>query len=131
MKSSSFHFGQVGQSPGRRKAARVRLGLPGRVIFVTGHESCRLENLSRTGARITVAYDAPAVCDSAVIMVEGLEAFGAVVWRRGTTFGLHFEEPVPEREVVRLRAIFDHYESLDLENRRRRARDFVQGRRVF
>lgn len=129
--SSSFHFGQVGHSPGRRKAARVRLALPGRVILVTGHESCRLENLSRTGARVCVADDGPAVGDSAVLIVEGLETFGTVVWRRGNVFGLHFEDPVPERDVVRLRAIFDHYESLDLESRRRRARDFVQGRRVF
>ena len=84
MKSSSFHFGQVGDSPGRRKAARVRLALPGRVIFVTGHESCLLENLSRTGARIRVADDAPGVGDSAVMMVEGVEAFGVVVWARGS-----------------------------------------------
>lgn len=109
----------------------MRLGLPGRVILITGHEPCQLENLSRTGARISLAHDAPAVGDSAVLMIEGIEAFGEVVWRRGTAFGLLFEEPVAEADVVRLRAIHDHFESLELESRRRRAREFVSGRRVF
>eukprot|EP01037_Dinobryon_pediforme_P009088 gene9088-9169_t len=131
MNVEAFHFGQVGHTPGRRQAARVRLSLPGKVIFVTGHEPCQLDDLSQTGASMSVHHDAPAVGDSAVLMVNGVEAFGEVIWRSGTRFGLCFDEAVPKQDVVRLRAIHDHYESLENETRRRRARDFVQGRRVF
>eukprot|EP01042_Synura_sphagnicola_P032637 gene32637-41971_t len=41
------------QVPGRRQAARVRLALPAKVILVTGHQPCQLDDLSQTGAKIT------------------------------------------------------------------------------
>jgi len=109
----------------------VRLALPGKVILITGHEPCQLDDLSQTGACVTIARDAPPIDDSAVLMVSGVEAFGTVVWRRGTQFGLCFDEPVDKAEVVRLRAIHDHFQSLEADSQRRQARDFVQGRRVF
>jgi len=109
----------------------VRLGLPGKVILVTGHEPCQLDDLSQTGACVTVAKEAPPVGDSAVLMVNGVEAFGTVVWRRGARFGLCFDEPVAKDDVVRLRAIHDHFESLENDRQLRHAREFVQGRRVY
>jgi hypothetical protein len=125
-----FQFGHRGQSPGRRQAARVRLALPAKVILITGHEPCQLDDLSQTGACVTVAGTPPPIGDDAVLMVNGLEAFGTVVWRRETSFGLCFEEPVAMDEVVRLRGFHDHYRTLEQQQQRNRARDFVQGRRV-
>lgn len=116
---------------GRRQAPRVRLALPGRVMLVTGPEPCRLEDLSQTGACVCLGRHAPAVGDDAVLEVDGVEAFGTVVWRRGSQFGMLFETALGRDEVVRLRNLHDHYEEQEAERRRRRARDFVQGRRVF
>ena len=116
---------------GRRKLSRVRLALPGKVIMISGHEKCLLEDLSQTGAGMTMAGTAPPVGADVVLMVQGVEAFGRVVWRRGPTFGVVFDEPVSREDVIRLRATHDHFQTLETEQNRRRAREFVQGRRFF
>lgn len=131
MPHQTFNFGSFGQTPGRRQAARVRLALPGKVVLLTGYEHCLLNDLSQTGARVTVGEIAPAVGNSAILMVDGVEAFGAVVWRSGGQFGLSFDQPMPKADVIRLRTLHDYYESLEQQGLRRRARDFVQGRRVY
>ena len=123
--------GQTGFSAGRRTAARVRLSLPGKVILVTGHDHCQLDDLSQTGACITVGGPAPQIGNSVVMMVQGVEGFGSVVWRRNSCFGMMFDEPIAKKDVVLLRAIHDHFQSLEIEQNRRRAREFVQGRRFF
>jgi hypothetical protein len=130
MPRRGFQFGQIAGSAGRRNAARVRLALPGKVILITGHESCRLDDLSQTGACLTVAGPAPPIGDDAVLMVNGVEAFGTVVWRRGASFGLCFEQRMAIGDVVHLRAFHDHFQNLEEQRQRRNARDFVQGRRV-
>jgi hypothetical protein len=131
MTMQRFHFGQQNGPAGRRQAARVRLALPGKVITITGHEPCQLDDLSQTGACITLAGAAPPLGDDVVMMVQGAEAFGTVVWRRGSSFGLAFDEPLAKSEVVRLRAVHDHFQALEHEQNLRRARDFVQGRRFY
>ncbi len=123
-------IGQKASVAGRRQATRVRLALPGKVILVTGQEPCLIDDLSQTGACVTLAGHTPSIGSSAVLIVNGVEAFGAVVWRRGARFGLCFDEPVARDDVVRLRAIHDHYSALEVAARRNQARDFVQGRRV-
>lgn len=119
------------RAAGRRQAPRVRLSLPGRVMLVTGYEPCRLEDLSQTGACLTLGSMAPQVGDSVLVEVCGVEAFGTVVWRNGHEFGMVFETPLTRDAVVHLRNRHDHFEELESERRRRQARDFVQGRRVF
>jgi len=110
----------------------VRLALPGKVILVTGHEPCMLDDLSLTGASVTMVRDPPPVGADAVLMVSGVEAFGTVVWRHGTHFGLQFDVAVTNEDVVRLRTIHDQFTVIEVERQRRNARDFVQGgRRVF
>ena len=126
-----FNFGQGAAAAGRRQAARVRLALPGHVVLVTGHEPCQLEDLSQTGACVTMAGTVPAVGDDALLKVQGVEAFGSVVWRRGASFGLLFDALLPKDDVIRLRAVHDHFQTLEIEQNRRRARDFVHGRRFF
>jgi hypothetical protein len=109
----------------------LRLALPGKVILVTGHQPCHLDDLSQTGARITVDRDAPPLGDDAVLMVLGVEAFGTVVWRHSNSFGLCFDEPVALDDVIRLRGCHDHFQTIEQEKQLRRARDFVQGRKIF
>jgi hypothetical protein len=123
-------FNQKTRAAGRRQAPRVRLALPGKVILVTGHEPCQVDDLSQTGACLSLAGKAPPIGCSAVLMVGEVEAFGAVIWRRGARFGLCFDEPLAKDDVVRLRAIHDHYGAVECEASRRQARDFIHGRRV-
>jgi len=123
-------FNRTAGMAGRRQAARVRLALPGKIILVTGHQPCQLDDLSQSGACVTVAGTPPPVGDDLVLLVNGVEAFGTVVWRRDSSFGLSFEQQMAIDDVVRLRAFHDHYQMLEQQERRRNARDFVQGRRV-
>lgn len=114
---------------GRRRAARVRLDLGARVMLVTGHRHCRIDDLSQSGACLVLDGPAPPVSEGAVLEIDGTEAFGIVVWRRGNSFGLAFEEPLAMDRVVALRQLNDHQEAINRDRRRRMARDFVQGRR--
>jgi hypothetical protein len=131
MPNGGFPFNRAAGSPGRRQAARVRLALPGKVILITGHHACLLEDLSQTGARVTVSGTPPRVGDDVVLMVNGVEAFGTVVWQSGAGVGLCFEQPMAIDDVVRLRNIHDHYQLLEQQAERRRAREFVQGRKIY
>ena len=131
MTSYSLIDGGADRPSGRRQVARVRLALPGKVILITGHEQCQLDDLSQTGGCITVAGAAPPIGADAVLLVQGVEAFGSVVWRSGSRFGMAFDQRLAKDDVIRLRAIHDHFQTLQQEQSRRRARDFVQGRRVF
>ena len=125
-----FQYGAKAQVPGRRQAARVRLALPAKVILITGHKPCLLDDLSQTGAKITVDQTPPPLGDDAVLMVNGVEAFGTVVWRRGNSFGLCFETAMPIDDVVRLRGCHDHFKTLEEQQQLRQAREFVQGRKA-
>lgn len=134
MTTHHFNFGPApwpAGTAGRRRAARVRLALPGKVILITGHQPCRMDDLSQTGACLTVGGVAPRVGDDVVLTVQGVEAFGTVIWRQGASFGVRFDAPLRKDEVVRLRAVHDHFQSLEKEQNRCRAREFVQGRRFF
>jgi len=131
MTTYSLVDGYAGRPAGRRQVPRLRLALPGKVILITGHERCQLDDLSQTGGCITLAGAAPPIGGDAVLVVQGIEAFGSVVWRGGSRFGLVFDQRLAKDDVIRLRAIHDHFQTLEQEQSRRRARDFVQGRRVF
>ncbi|WP_428332244.1 PilZ domain-containing protein [Novosphingobium sp.] len=130
MALQAIPFVHQSRGAGRRQAARVRLALPGKVILVSGHEPCLVDDLSLTGASVSIGRDAPPIGDSAVLMVNGIEAFGTVVWHSGVHFGLCFEEPVTRDDLVRLRGIHDHFTAIEMDRQRRNARDFVQGRPV-
>jgi hypothetical protein len=124
------HARQSIGSAGRRQAARLRLALPGTVVLVTEHAQCQLDDISQTGASLTIDAAAPPLGRSAMLIVNAVEAFGTVVWRRGPRFGLRFDDPLPKTDVIALRAAHDHFESLDQQRRRRQAQAFVTGRRL-
>lgn len=109
----------------------MRLALPAKVILITGHQPCQLEDLSQTGAHISVDRGAPPIGDGVVLMINGVEAFGSVVWRRGNEFGMCFEDPLSMDDVVGLRSLHDHFQTLEQQRTRRRAQEFVQGRKIF
>lgn len=130
MATHVIQFEDDGPGAGRRKSSRLRLGLPGKVVMITGHEPCRLEDLSQTGACVTMTGMSPPIGDEVVLVAQGVEAFGDVVWRRGKRFGVLFERPLSRDELIRLRAVHDHFRMLEEQQALNRAREFVQGRRV-
>lgn len=116
-------------SIGRRSDARVRLCVPARLLLVDGNLKCVLIDLSRTGASVAVDTAAmPSRGSSAFLVVNGLEAFGTVVWIRGNRCGVHFDEKLALADVVAMREFADKHKPTDRAETERAARDFVQGR---
>jgi hypothetical protein len=113
--------------PGRRAASRVRLGIPAQVLLIQGLEKCMLDDLSQSGARVTIAAKLPVPGAGVILRARGLEVFGSVVWSQGARFGILFEEPLPLRDVVNLRHFADAYVDHERAIQRRNARSFVQG----
>ncbi|MDF8332498.1 PilZ domain-containing protein [Novosphingobium sp. HBC54] len=114
---------------GRRKAARVRLGIPCTVILLSGNHSCLLEDLSQTGARVATAGALPAAGADAVLLINGIETFGAIRWARNQRFGIKFDEPLALNQVVAIRDFADDYARHEQEQQLRNAREYVLGRR--
>lgn len=114
---------------GRRHAARVRLGIPAKIILLSGTYSCRLDDLSQTGARVAIAASQPSPGMSAILTVNGLEVLGTIKWGRAQRYGLQFDEPLPLQQVIAIRHFSDSYTRYEAEQFQRNAREFVQGRR--
>lgn len=106
---------------------RVRLGIPAKVQLLHGLENCLLDDLSQTGARVTLAGSLPRPGAGVVVKAAGLDVFGNVVWSHGARFGIVFEEPLPLHDVVNVRHIADSFGEHEASQMRRNARLFVQG----
>lgn len=113
---------------GRRATPRVRLYIPATVLLLQGKENCLLDDLSQTGARVTLAGRLPGVGAGLVLTTTGLDVFGSVVWAHGSRFGMRFEEPLPLHDVVSMRHYADAHADYEQALLRRNARTFVQGR---
>jgi hypothetical protein len=116
---------------GRRAASRVRLFIPAKVMLLQGLEKCTLDDLSQTGARITLPDHMPRTGSGALLMIEKFEFFGTVIWVSGKRFGLEFEEALPLPQVVMIRHFADDFAQHEQANSRSNARSFVQGRPRF
>ncbi|MCW1381200.1 PilZ domain-containing protein [Novosphingobium sp. KCTC 2891] len=121
----SFH--QPRQT-GRRADARVRLGIPCTLVLLSGNLVGQLEDVSCTGARIMLSPPA-AIGSEGVMVVNGIEAFGEVVWVRAGRVGFRFDERLPLDIVVRLRHFADSFNEHERRRRERLAQEFVTGRR--
>lgn len=117
------------RAAGRRRASRLRLGIPAVVVLVTGQFRCRLDNLSQSGARLALGDATPVIGASALLKINGIEGLGTIVWTSGPRFGLAFDEPLTLDEVVSVRHFAEAYARLEAQKQLRNARDFVQGRR--
>ena len=117
--------------PGRRADSRLRLGagLPCRLVLLSGTQTGRVEDISATGARIAVGTIVATGAEG-VLEVNGVEAFGEVVWCRMGHVGFHFDEKLALEHLVRLRHFSDGFGDHERQRRERIAHDFVNGRRV-
>ncbi len=107
---------------------RVRLYIPAKVLLLQGHTNCLLDDLSQTGARVTIAAKLPMPGAGVVLTTQGLDVFGSVVWSQGACFGIVFEEPLPLHDVVGVRHLADARGDHDRAQTRRQERGFPQGR---
>ncbi|MEI6642620.1 MAG: PilZ domain-containing protein [Novosphingobium sp.] len=109
---------------GRRAMPRVRLCIPAQVLLLQGLQNCQLDDLSQTGASVTLAARMPEPGAGVVLKAKGLDIFGTVVWSEGARFGIAFEEPLPLHDVVNVRHFADSW----AEHEAARQRRLVRGR---
>lgn len=105
----------------------MRLRIPATIILLSGKYACRLDDLSQTGARITMDSPPPPGA-SGVLAVKEFEAFGEVIWRSANRIGIAFDEPAPLDQVVAVRHFADSFAEHEQTARERMVRDFVLGR---
>lgn len=107
---------------GQRGHARVRIGVPARLVTMNGTSSCVLIDVSQSGARVCAA-EPPRV--GATVIVERIspELFGTVEWQRGDKFGVRFDTMLTLDDVVQLRQLGD------LEPQRARTDLYAHARR--
>lgn len=118
----------------RRSSSRLRTGLPAQLIDLWGNREVRLEDVSRSGARILApAHVQLHLGELVVLRWAGLEKFGEIVWAGDGKAGIRFDEEVDEDGLLATRRLQDQAMQLGSHNRAERnaAREWVEGRRNF
>lgn len=87
---------------GRRDGGRLRLGLKGSFDLVSGCKSCEVVDLSVWGARLRMNIP-PRAGVWGVLVVDELDVFGRVVWRRERLCGVNFDEPISNEQLLDFR----------------------------
>ena len=76
---------------GRRAIARRLISEPGSAVSIEGARSVVVEDISRKGARVC-GHHLPTMGRQVLILADGLEVLGSVVWARFRERGIAFEE---------------------------------------
>lgn len=75
-----------------RRARRLELSLRGELLTSGGAQSCVVEDISTTGAKVRAAVElAPG--DEGILKCDELDILAEVRWRSGPVHGLTFAEP--------------------------------------
>ena len=115
---------------GRRRESRLHVQLEARMILVDGTVTSALADLSCRGARVVVPGVTARPGQNAVLTWARYEAFGTIVWVRGSQVGLIFDEPLPYRVLMATRSLEDaRTQTVSQRLVRDAARAFVQGTR--
>lgn len=86
----------------RRRAPRILTNLPVQVYGERFHQSGKLQELSRTGAKLKITDMVP-VNQIVVLSRAGLELSARVVWTRDSLMGVEFRYPLPEKSFLQIR----------------------------
>lgn len=78
---------------GRRSAARAAAPLMAVVSTVAASRSAEVVDVSSTGVRLQGDH-LPHLGDELSVNMEGVTAFGMVVWEHGTERGVQFDSPL-------------------------------------
>ncbi|RYD60457.1 MAG: PilZ domain-containing protein [Verrucomicrobiaceae bacterium] len=117
-------------TPARRGQSRLKARLAARVIAVSGSQRAVMNDLSLTGARLSL--NEPIKSGQCVVIQWGnFEAFGDVVWSEGNQIGVQFDATIDPRTLIATRDL-DDLERLpsDHEIVRKSAEAWVKGRRI-
>ncbi|RYD80093.1 MAG: PilZ domain-containing protein [Verrucomicrobiaceae bacterium] len=115
---------------GRRGRSRLKARLVARAISVSGSQRAVLNDLSLTGARLTLSE--PIKAGECIVLQWGdFEAFGDVVWSSENQIGIQFDATIEPRTLIATRDL-DDLERLpsDHDLVRRSAEAWVNGRRI-
>lgn len=111
---------------GKRSGNRLRLGLAGRLELTRGTLDCTVENVSLSGARITIAAPLERGCPARLHIAERV-LFASVVWTHGRICALRFDRRVPAAEMQRFLWIADNREQYERERHSTAAREWSTG----
>ena len=115
----------------RRGAARLRTGLPARLIDVRTSLDVRLEDLSHSGARIATRSSVTLRPGETVVLEwAGVQQLGEIVWADGDHAGILFDEPVDNDTLLDTRHLQDRAQRVGMEQffDRKDAQEWVCGR---
>lgn len=117
----------TGHQP-RRAHARLRLGIPARLVSLDGQQWVTLVDLSQSGAKLLLA--SPDKVSGGLLRWLEFEAFGDPAWQRGDQLALRFDEPIDPAWLIETRQRAPSELNGDLHTRRA-ARDWANGRIGF
>lgn len=95
-------------------------------MVLDGNFSCLLDDLSRSGARVSL-QQLPTKGSDGILTCSGLDVFCTVVWVRNGQCGLHFAEPLPQEVLLAMRNLLDNYAQHERDRVKGIARDWVTG----
>jgi PilZ domain len=97
---------------GRREVSRAGLYVPAGFRLPEGKFDCLLEDVSQTGAKISLPF-AASQRSFAILTCGPLDAFCTVIWTAHNKCGLNFDELVPLEIVLELRSYAETYPARD------------------
>jgi len=125
-------FGDDAAAIGRRSAPRLRLAVPARFVSVFSTQNCILLDISRSGARLSLATPI-ADGQSGYLEIARLEVFGSIVrTERGIDGGINamaFDDVIAKAQVLDIRRHAEHYEARERHALRDQVRHWVTGER--
>lgn len=116
-----------GGRQGNRQCNRLRLGVSGQLELTRGTLACTVEDISRTGARVSLERP-PEKGSAAILHVAERSMFAAVVWCRSNLCALRFTDPVTLEEMQRLLWITENRDQYERERESIAAREWSTGR---
>jgi hypothetical protein len=84
----------------RRRYRRIEAGQRLILISVASRIDGKLQNLSQTGARVSLRTAAPRRGRDVLLRWGSREIFGQVVWSSGNEAGVAFHKPISPNELV-------------------------------
>jgi hypothetical protein len=79
--------------PGHRGANRLRLGVPAQLQLTHETRKCLLDDVSASGARLRIEHPL-APHQIAILTFHELKLYATVMWSKGGTCGIKFEQPL-------------------------------------
>lgn len=89
---------------GTPRSPRRKVVFSGTIETMANKVAVAVKNVSCTGAMVE-GEDLPPQGRDVILHMEGLELFCSVVWADGDRRGLHFDEELPQAQVLELHRI--------------------------